>query len=499
MYVRTRLRRSWCWIASMMACTAAMAQTNAPPAPPAAGAGAIPATTKLTIAEIERIVAPIALYPDVLLAQVLPASTFPMDVVLAARWLRSKPDMGKLLEKPWDPSVLSLCHYPDAVYKLDADLEWTNALGATFLDQQADLMSAIQSLRAKAKTAGSLQSTPQQVVVAEEESIRIVPADPQVVYVPQYNPQVIYVEDDDDDWVGAAAVASAISFGAGMAMGAWLDTDCDWHGGVVHYCRPGYWGGYGPIHGHVGVAWGDDWAAAVGPRRAAISGENGGAYVGPRGAAVWGDNGHGAAWSRGGAVARPYNSGRYANYGAGVNRAGQVNRATQVNRGMVGSNNQVNINHNNVNIDRGRQTNVGNINNAGIGSGNRGSTPGQLPYRGGSGDNRGGLSNQPSHGATPTPFSGSSNYRDARTQGDRGQQSRGSNYGGASSYRGTSDARQQPSRTSAAPQNYGGSQRSSAYSGAGRSGSQTQNFSSRGGASRGGSRGGGGGGRGGRR
>jgi hypothetical protein len=158
---------------------------------------------------------------------------------------------------------------------------------------------------------------------------------------------VIYVEDDDDDddglVVAGTIAASALSFGAGLAMGAWLDNDCDWHGACVVGCRPGYWGGYG-YRGAVG-AWDNDWYAARGPRRGVVAGPNGGAYVGPHGAAVWGDNGRGAAWSRGGYHGAPAYTGRYAGYNNVVG-----------NRRNVASGNTVNVNRNNVNIDRGDRT-----------------------------------------------------------------------------------------------------------------------------------------------
>lgn len=307
---------------------------------------------KLPQIDIERLVSPIALYPDVLISQILPAATFPTDIVQAARWCREHPDLKDLDTQKWDLSVISVCRYPQVLNKMDQDLDWTNALGAAFLDQQEDIMTAIQRLRDEAKEAGVLKSTSQQTVVEEGDAIRIVPAEKEIVYVPQYDPQVIYVEDDDDDdalVVAGTIAASALSFGAGMALGAWLDNDCDWHGGCVVACRPGYWGGYG-YRGAV-VAWDNDWVAARGARRGVVAGPNGGVAVGPRGAAVWGDNGRGAAWRRPTPYARPAYTGRYSSYN---NMVG--------NRRTVASGNQVNINRNNVNIDRGDRVNTGNIN-----------------------------------------------------------------------------------------------------------------------------------------
>ncbi len=109
----------------------------------------------LTQDELKDLLGPIALYPDVLLAQILPASTFPTEIVMAARWLRTKPDMSKLTDQPWDPSVLALCNYPSVIEMMDKDLDWTNALGAAFLSQQQDVMNTIQDLRREAQASGA--------------------------------------------------------------------------------------------------------------------------------------------------------------------------------------------------------------------------------------------------------------------------------------------------------------------------------------------------------
>jgi len=113
-----------------------------------------PAQSALPVKEIEKLVAPIALYPDVLVSQVLPACTFPIEIVPAARLLRAKTSLEELDKQPWDVSVKALCRYPEVLFKLDEDLDWSNALGAAFMDQQADVLSAIQGLRAEAQTDG---------------------------------------------------------------------------------------------------------------------------------------------------------------------------------------------------------------------------------------------------------------------------------------------------------------------------------------------------------
>jgi len=472
--------------------TAGAGGAKAPASAPAkstTGSGAAPAAV-LPPEKIDELVAPIALYPDVLISQILPASTFPLDIVKAARWLRAKPDMSKLTTQDWDLSVLALCNYPDVIYKMDQDLDWTNALGTAFLDQPKEMMAAIQRLRQKATQTGALQTNKEQTVVAEQETIRIVPSQSNVVYVPTYNPQTVYVVQDNS--AAVAATAAAISFGAGLALGAWLNTDCDWHGGSVYYCKPGYWGGWG-YHGK--VAYGNDWMAAVGPRRGLVVGENGGIYRGPNGAAIWGDNGRGAAWAR--PVATPYNrpaySGRYASYN---NYRGNTAVA---NRQQAFSNNDINVNRNNVNIDRGdRNTAVRGGTNVGVG-GNR--------------TNIGGTGATP----RPTPYSGAFSDRgsgaDAVRASDRGQQSRtpsatqmparGSQAtqrpAAGTTARPSAGASPRPSNSgSTARPTSGSSSARSAFSNSGGS-SQTRSYSNRGSASRssgGMSRSGGGGGRG---
>ncbi|HEY5768561.1 MAG TPA: DUF3300 domain-containing protein, partial [Terrimicrobium sp.] len=125
-------------------------------------------------------------------------------------------------EQPWDDSVKSLVRYPDVLKWMDQNLEWTTALGDAFLDQPADVMNSIQALRAEAIAAGNLTDTPQQRVVREKTCVRIVPAEPEVIYVPQYDPEVVYVQPYSED------VGPLLTFSAGFAVGSWLNYDCDW-------------------------------------------------------------------------------------------------------------------------------------------------------------------------------------------------------------------------------------------------------------------------------
>jgi len=188
--------------------------------------------------------APIALYPDPMIALILPASTVPSDVVLAARYTSSKGDLDKIEGKPWDDSVKALVHYPDVIQYMDQNLEWTTNVGEAFIAQPTDVMNSIQQLRERAKAAGNLKDTPQQTVVVKEEKIIIMPAEPNVIYVPQYNPSVVYVS------APVPPVTPLITFGVGLAVGAWLNHDCDWynHGIYVGPWNAGYGWGNRPVY-----------------------------------------------------------------------------------------------------------------------------------------------------------------------------------------------------------------------------------------------------------
>ena len=208
---------------------------------------------KLTQAQLEALVAPIALYPDPLVSQVLMASTYPLEVGEASSWLKSNSNLKgdalnqALQQQSWDASVKSLASFPPVLEMMGAQLSWTQQLGNAVLAQQSETMSAIQALRAKAKQAGSLESNSQQTVKTQgsgsSQTIIIEPANPQVIYVPTYNPTVVY-----GAWAypayppyayyppGYVAGTALLSFGVGMAVGAALWGGCHWGGG---------WGGGG--------------------------------------------------------------------------------------------------------------------------------------------------------------------------------------------------------------------------------------------------------------
>lgn len=197
----------------------------APPGPPVAATPQI--SVALSPQQVNQLAAPIALYPDPLLAEMLPASTYPLEVVEAARWLAAYPNpSGIMIDlQTWDPSVKALLHYPTVLGYMSDNLAWTEALGVAFLNQQQDVMQAIQQLRALALAAGTLQTTAQQQIILQGGDIYIEPVNPQLLYVPEYNPNVVY----SAPAVGIpAGLSLLVSFSRGWQIGAWLDNDCDW-------------------------------------------------------------------------------------------------------------------------------------------------------------------------------------------------------------------------------------------------------------------------------
>jgi hypothetical protein len=155
-------------------------------------------TARFSKEELTQMLAPIALYPDSLTADILMASTYPLELVEAERWLRQQKDLkGEALntalkDKPWDTSVKALCHFPDILFSMSEKLDQTRKLGDAFLAQEKEVMTTIQELRKKALAQGNLKSGKEQKVIVEEEIIRIEPSDPQVVYVPVYDPYYVY-------------------------------------------------------------------------------------------------------------------------------------------------------------------------------------------------------------------------------------------------------------------------------------------------------------------
>ncbi len=223
---------------------------DAPPAQPAAGQApaAEQQAPKLSNDQLDALVAPIALYPDPLLSQVLVASTYPLDIVQAQQWLGKNSnlkgdDHTKAAQKQdWDPSVQAMVTLPDVVKRMSENVKWTTDLGNAFLAQQDDVMDSVQRLRAKAKQAGKLESSDQQKVetktVESQTVIVIQPASTQVVYVPTYSPTVIwgpmYYPYPPMYYPPYYAGAAFVSFGVGIAVGAAISGGWGWGCGWGH-------------------------------------------------------------------------------------------------------------------------------------------------------------------------------------------------------------------------------------------------------------------------
>ena len=199
---RVRLQKTIVITAAVLALGAGSYSWAQMPVESASGAGTAEPTRAFSENQLENLVAPIALYPDALLSQVLVASTYPLEVVEAQQWLqqngnlRDRELMAAAQQQNWDPSVQALVAFPDVVARLNGDIRWTTDVGNAFLAQQADVMNAIQSLRAEARGNGRLAGTPQLAVNTEiqgdESAIEIQPTDPQRMYVPNYDPYAVW-------------------------------------------------------------------------------------------------------------------------------------------------------------------------------------------------------------------------------------------------------------------------------------------------------------------
>ncbi|HTB68429.1 MAG TPA: DUF3300 domain-containing protein [Steroidobacteraceae bacterium] len=225
---------------------ALLAQDAPPPAqtgPPGAAAAAY---TQESPAQLQQLVAPIALYPDRLVAQILAASTFPEEIVEADRWVQANPDLkdqarGQAVDQqPWDPSVKALTAFPTVLGNMDKNLSWTSSLGDAYYNQQQELMDAVQVMRQRAQQAGNLKSTPQQAVSDQNSTISIEPVTTDVVYVPAYNPWMVYgdlvpIWPQWYEYPGVFYGGPYLSFGVGFGIGfvgdygwGWPNWGFDW-------------------------------------------------------------------------------------------------------------------------------------------------------------------------------------------------------------------------------------------------------------------------------
>jgi len=290
-------------------------QDAAPPAEPSqAPPSQAPPYTQQTPEQIQQLVAPIALYPDSLVAQILAASTFPEQVVQADRWVQAHPDLkgeelGKAVDsQPWDPSVKALAAFPSVLGNMDKNLSWTSSLGDAYYNQQQAVMDAVQVMRQKAQASGNLKTTPQQTVTSQNNSIVIQPAQPDVVYVPAYDPWLVYGY-PLDPWPGWYPYPGIwfggpyLSFGLGFGIG--------------------YFGGFGWGWGRWGFDWGRGYPLYGGARYFSRSGTfyNRGAYY--RGGGY-------------GGVERNVQRGAVGREGGGFDRAGGADRGGSFDRGGAG-------------------------------------------------------------------------------------------------------------------------------------------------------------------
>jgi uncharacterized membrane protein YgcG len=232
-------------------------QEGAPQGAPQAAQA--PQHTPQTPDQLQQLVAPIALYPDSLVAQILAASTFPEQVVQADRWVQAHPDLkGDALgqavdQQPWDPSVKALAAFPSVLGNMDKNLSWTSSLGDAYYNQEQDVMDAIQVMRQKAEQAGNLKNTPQQTVTTQGSTVVIQPADPQIVYVPAYNPWLVYGGPIGPwpgwypypgIWWGGPYLSFGIGFGIGFYGGygwGWGHWGFDWHNHYAIYNNNRYY------------------------------------------------------------------------------------------------------------------------------------------------------------------------------------------------------------------------------------------------------------------
>ncbi len=225
---------------------------------PAQGSQTTPYTPQ-TPEQLQQLVAPIALYPDSLVAQILAASTFPEQVVEADRWLQAHPDLrGESLgeavnQQSWDPSVKALTAFPSVLGNMDKNLSWTSSLGDAYYNQQQDVMDAVQVMRQRAQAAGNLRTTSEQTVTTQGSTIVVEPANPEIVYVPAYDPWIVYGDPllawpgwypYPGIWYDGPYLSFGIGFGIGFFAGygwGWGHWGFDWHHGYPIYDRGRYY------------------------------------------------------------------------------------------------------------------------------------------------------------------------------------------------------------------------------------------------------------------
>jgi uncharacterized membrane protein YgcG len=227
------------------------------PTDPASGSPPA-ASVQLPLQELQQLVAPIALYPDALVAQILAASTYPTEIVEADRWMQrhsglTGDDLAKEVDKqPWDPSVKALTQFPSVLENMDKNLSWTSSLGDAYANQPQDVTDAVQVLRQQARSAGHLNSNEQEKVSTQGDTIIVEPADPEVVYVPAFDPWLVYGAPivAYPDWYPVPGISfdgPEVSFGIGFGLGffggfgwGWSHWGADWHDHRVTFNHSSY-------------------------------------------------------------------------------------------------------------------------------------------------------------------------------------------------------------------------------------------------------------------
>jgi len=298
------------------------------------------------------LVAPIALYPDSLVAQILAAATFPEQVVEADRWVQAHPDLkdealGQAVDQqPWDPSVKALTAFPSVLGNMDKNLSWTSSLGDAYYNQQQDVMDAVQVMRQRAQEAGNLQTTPQQTVTTQDSTIIIEPAEPEVVYVPAYDPWVVYGGPIvawpgwypyPGIWYGGPYLSFGVGFGIGYFGGygwGWHHWDSDWHNHVVIYNHNRYYSRSNTFYNRNNYYRGGDARGGVNRDRGGFNGDRGA----DRARGNEGNRPNANVGDRGGDRARGNEGNRPPNANAG-GRGGAENRPGPTARPFEGNNN----------------------------------------------------------------------------------------------------------------------------------------------------------------
>jgi Protein of unknown function (DUF3300) len=304
------------------------AQNASQPAPAAQGSSTPAAVAPLTSSQLDALVAPIALYPDALVAQVLAAASYADEVAFADDWLAQNQNLQATAltqavdQQSWDPSVKALTQFPSVLHNLAKNLSWTSNLGQAFENQQSDVMTAVQFMRAKAQAAGTLQSSPQiKIVQQSPQTIVIEPVNSNVVYVPQYNPAIVYGAPlVVPAYTPPVAVAAGVSFGAGVAIGAAFGG-----GGFV---AGGFGGGWGF------GAWGMNWGGGGGGGNINY---NNNTYI-TRNNITRNSNNNNNNGNRNNNNGNRYNSANEANNRNNANRPAVPNGGRNGNHGLIGGN-----------------------------------------------------------------------------------------------------------------------------------------------------------------